>query len=65
MADRGQHRLIRTEEGAQRLVQKNANMPNGPWCYMEWASYTRTLSMIGMSRTSDSASSRLSALRMQ
>ena len=33
--------------------------------YMEWASYTRTLSMIGMSRTSDSASSRLSALRMQ
>ena len=33
--------------------------------YMEWASYTRTLSMIGMPRTSDSASSRLSAFRMQ
>jgi len=33
--------------------------------YMELASYTRTLSMIGMPRTSDSASSRLSALRIQ
>src|SRR5215467_6310764 len=32
---------------------------------MECASYTRTLSIIGMPRTSDSASSRLSAFKMQ
>jgi hypothetical protein len=33
--------------------------------YMEWASYTRTLSMTGMPWASDSASSRRPALRMR